>query len=402
MQTVKFNPHDPVFLQDPYPIYRQLQAETRQFFDEESGFWYFTRHTDVDALLRDRRLGRSILHVMSPEELNLPPTPPSYEPFVKLGQHSMFDQEPPEHTRLRSLVHKAFTPARIRSMQSSIQAITNSLLDAVVSKGEMDVLEDFAVPLPVTVIAELLGIPQADRPKLRPWSNAIVKMYELNHTAEQAAAAIQASQEFADYLKYLAQQRKQSPQDDLITALVFVEEAGDQLTADEFVSTCVLLLNAGHEATVNVIGNGLWALFRHPAQLHQLQSDLSLINTAVEELMRFDTPLQLFRRWVLQDIDYQGITLKKGTEVALLFGASNHDVDVFNNPDKLDLTRHPNPHISFGGGVHYCLGAPLARMELQIAFTTLLQRLPNLKLMEEPEFHPTYVIRGLKSLQVAF
>jgi cytochrome P450 len=400
MSASHFNPHDPAFLQNPYPVYRQLQAETPQFFHEESGFWYFTRHEDVSTLLRDRRLGRSITHVMSPDELNLTPAPPEYEPFTKLGRHSMFDQEPPGHTRLRSLVHKAFTPARIREMRHSIQAITDGLLDTVQPNGQMDVLEDFAVPLPVTVIAELLGIPQADRPKLRPWSNAIVKMYELDHTPAQAAAAIQAAQEFADYLKYLAQQRRQSPQDDLITALVFVEEAGDQLTEDEFVSTCVLLLNAGHEATVNVIGNGLWALLRHPAQFQQLQANLALVSTAVEELMRFDTPLQLFRRWVLHDIDYKGIPLKKGTEIALLFGAANHDAEVFANPQELDLTRDPNPHITFGGGVHYCLGAPLARMELQIAFETLLRRFPDLKLIDEPEFHPTYVIRGLKSLWV--
>lgn len=168
METVHFNPHDPGFLQNPYPVYQRLQAQTPRFFHEETGFWYFTRHEDVSTLLRDRRLGRSITHIMSADELNLPPAPPEYEPFIKLGRHSMFDQEPPDHTRLRSLVHKAFTPARIREMRHSIQAITDELLDRVQANGEMDVLEDFAVPLPVTVIAELLGIPQADRPKLRP------------------------------------------------------------------------------------------------------------------------------------------------------------------------------------------------------------------------------------------
>jgi len=339
---------------------------------------------------------------MSREELGLPQEKPEYEPFIKLGRHSMFDQEPPEHTRLRGLVHKAFTPRRIRDMQVHIQRITDELLDVVQDKGEMDVLEDFAVPLPVTVIAQLLGIPEADRYKLRPWSNAIVKLYELSHTPQQAEEAIQAAQEFNDYLVFLAHSRRDNPQDDLITALALVEEEGDQLTTDELVSTCVLLLNAGHEATVNVLGNGLNALFRHPEKLQNLQANLDLMPTAIEELMRFDTPLQLFRRWVLQDMTYNGIELKQGTEVALLFGAANHDPQVFDNPEILNLQRSPNPHISFGGGVHYCLGAPLARMELQIAFTTLFRRFPKLKLTHEPEYHPSYVIRGLQSLNVTF
>lgn len=396
-----FQPQDPAFLQDPYPTYRRILAESPAFYHEESCMWFFARHADVDGILRDRRFGRSILHLMSREELGLPPENPAYEPFNKLGQHSMFDKEPPEHTRLRGLVHKAFTPKRIRDMQTHISAIANALLDALDGRQQFDLLEDFAVPLPVEVIAAMLGIPVADRPKLRPWSNAIVRLYELNHTPEQAAAAIQAAQEFADYLKALARQRRAAPQDDLITALALVEEAGDQLSEDELVSTCVLLLNAGHEATVNALGNGFLALFRHPDKLRMLRENPQWIPSAIEELMRYDSPLQLFRRWVLEDVTYAGVSLHKGMQIGLMFGAANHDPAVFAQPDEIHLTRESNPHVSFGGGLHYCLGAPLARMELQIAYRTLLQRLPKMKLAAEPEFHPAYVIRGLKALEIA-
>ncbi|MEO1443154.1 MAG: cytochrome P450, partial [Chloroflexota bacterium] len=377
-ENVIFRQDDPAFLINPYPTYAALHEHSPTFYHEKSGMWFFTRHHDVDTILRDRRFGRSILHLLSREELDMPPDNPAYEPFTKLGRHSMFDKEPPEHTRLRNLVHKAFTPKRIRDLKASIQQIADDLLDEATERTKIDVLADYAAPLSVAVISTLLGVPESDRGKLRPWSNAIVKMYELGHTPQQAQAAVNASQEFADYLITLARQRKATPQDDLITALALVEEAGDTLTEDELVSTCVLLLNAGHEATVNVIGNGMRALFHHPDVFAQLKNNLSLLDTAIEELMRFDSPLQLFRRWVLEDLTYDGLELKQGVEVALLFGAANRDPEVFTNTGELNLTRTPNPHISFGGGVHFCLGAPLARMELKIAYGSLLRRFPNI------------------------
>ncbi|MAS33918.1 MAG: cytochrome P450 [Anaerolineaceae bacterium] len=395
-----FEPDDPAFLQNPYPVYQHLLAETPTFYHEDSQLWFFTRHHDVDAILRDRRFGRSILHLMSREELDIPPPNAAYEPFHKLGQHSMFDKEPPEHTRLRTLVHKAFTPRRIRDMQHSIEAIAQNLVDSMQQREQVDLLADYAAPLSVRVIAELLGIPEADQHRLRPWSNAIVKLYELDHTPAQADHAIQASQEFADYLKFLARKRREQPRDDLITALVMVEEAGDQLSEDEYVSTCVLLLNAGHEATVNVVGNGWLALFRHPQQLEKLRANPELVPTAIEEFMRYDSPLQMFRRWILEDMTYDGLPLKKGMQVGLIFGAANHDPAVFQQPASLDITRSPNPHISFGGGIHYCLGAPLARMELQVAYQTLLAHLPAMQLAADPTFNPAFVIHGLKELQV--
>jgi cytochrome P450 len=398
-----FDPTSPDFKHDPYPIYAELRAQTPIFYDDGLCMWVVARHEDVSALLRDRRLGRSIEHVKSRAELGLPPKDPRYAPFDRLSENSMFDKEPPDHTRLRGLVHKAFTPRRIESLRASIQATADALLAAGGGRDSFDLLEDFAVPLPVAVIAELLGVPEGDRHKLRPWSADIVAMYELNHTPAQAERAIQAAEEFADYLRHLAAKRLRDPQNDLITALATVEEAGEMLTEDELVSTCVLLLNAGHEATVNVMGNGMWALFRHPDQLALLRDDPKAHAAgAVEEMMRYDTPLQLFRRWVLEDMDFRGFPFQQGQQVALLYGSANRDAEVFPHADTLDITRADNPHISFSLGIHFCLGAPLARFELQIALATLMRRLPTMRLDYEPQFRDSYVIRGLKDLIVKY
>jgi cytochrome P450 len=250
------------------------------------------------------------------------------------------------------------------------------------------------------VIAELLGIPPSDRHLLRPWSADICGMYELNPSEETARTAVRAANEFSDYLRAQARSRRDRPTGDLISALVQVQDEGERLTEDELIGTCVLLLNAGHEATVNVTGNGWWALLRNPDQLAALRADPGLLGTAVEELMRYDTPLQMFERWVLEDMTWGGVDLPQGTELALLFGSANHDPTVFHDPGRLDLARADNPHLSFGAGIHFCLGAPLARLELEISFGTLLRRAPRLELNTEPEWKPGYIIRGLKELSV--
>ena len=334
-----FKPKDIQFIANPYPFYQELHATNPIFYDTPNQMWMFARHEDVSSMLRNQRFfGRSILHLVDRAELGLPPDNPAYEPFLKLGRHRMLDKEPPEHTRLRGLVHRAFTPKRVQKLYDWIHKIAHELIDAKLDQGTMDVLEDFSAPLSVTVIAELLGIPEADRQYLRPWSSAIVKMYELEHTEDQAQAAVKASSEFADYLRYLARKRMQDPHDDLITALALVEaEDGDRLSEDELISTCVLLLNAGHEATVNVIANGVLALFRDRASFEFLKSNLSIMPTAIEEIMRYDTPLQLFKRWVLEDITYKGIELKQGMIVGLMYGAANHDASVFDVPEQVKL-----------------------------------------------------------------
>jgi cytochrome P450 len=399
---MQFDPLSPEFQHNPYPVYDQLRAATPILYLESRHTWFLSAYEDVFTLLRDRRLGRALPPGMTRADLGLPPLREDYMDFYKLSEHSMFDKEPPDHTRLRSLVHKVFTPRRVEGLRQHIQQITESLLDNVHLQGSMDILADFATPLPVTVIAELLGVPEEDRYHLRSWSQDIVAMYELDHTEEQGQQAVQAAIEFSDYIRDLAWWRKKVPQDDLISALAAVEDAGDQLTEDELISTCVLLLNAGHEATVNVIGNGMLALLKHPDQQRKLRDHPELVNTAVEEMMRYDTPLQLFRRWVRDDLVYKGFRFTKGMELALMFGAANRDPARFENPGSFDIAREDNPHISFGNGVHYCLGAPLARLELQIAIGTLLRRMPGLQLSEEPEYRSNYVIRGLKSLQVTF
>lgn len=396
-----FQPTEIGFIADPYPAYAELRRAGRIHYDERTDHWLITRYADVNALLRDRRFGRTYLHRSSHEEMGRPTDAPAARPFWHVIRNGMLDREPPDHTRLRGLVTKAFTPRRVAEMRDTIQGIVDGLVDEGIARGEFDLLATVLEPLPVTVIAELLGIPEADRHLLRPWSAEICLMYELNPTEEYAHRASLASLEFGEYLRGLARARRTEPGTDLISGLTqVVAEGGDRLTEDELIGTCVLLLNAGHEASVNGSGNGWWALFRNPAELERLRADPSLLPTAVEELLRYDTPLQLFERWVLEDSEICGVTVPKGAELGLLFGSSNRDPDVFLDPDRLDLGRDPNPHITFGAGIHFCLGAPLARLEMQIAFETILRRMPHLEPVAEPEWKPTYIIRGLKSLPV--
>jgi cytochrome P450 len=396
-----FQPQEIGFIADPYPAYDELRRAGRIHFDERTNHWLITRHADVNALLRDRRFGRSYLHLATHAEMGHPPDAELTGPFWRLIRDGMLDREPPDHTRLRGLVMKAFTPRRVAEMRDTIQGIVDGLVTDGLERREFDLLATVLEPLPVTVIAELLGIPEADRHLLRPWSAEICLMYELNPSDDYARRASQASLEFGDYLRDLARARRGTQGVDLISALTqVVDEGGDRLTEDELIGTCVLLLNAGHEASVNGSGNGWWALFRNPDQLARLRAEPELLPTAVEELLRYDTPLQLFERWVLEDSEVCGVQVPRGAELGLMFGSANRDPEVFTDPDRLDLGRHPNPHISFGAGIHFCLGAPLARLEMQIAFETILRRMPSLELLAEPEWKPTYIIRGLKSLPV--
>ena len=259
---------------------------------------------------------------------------------------------------------------------------------------------EVAEPLPVAVIAEMLGVPESDRPLLRPWSAAICGMFELNPSEEAARAAVEASVEFSSYLRGLITERRGDPGPDLITALIAAHDDEDRLTEQEIISTCVLLLNAGHEATVNATVNSWWMLFRHPEQLAALRADHSLLPTAVEELLRYDTPAPMFARWVLDDIEIDGTVLPRGSQVALLFASANRDPGRFADADRLDLSREDNPHISFGAGIHFCLGAPLARIELIESFGATLRAAPRMELAAEPTWKPGYIIRGLKALHV--
>jgi cytochrome P450 len=276
----------------------------------------------------------------------------------------------------------------------------DALIDDFGGAGEVDLIAQYAEPLPVTVIAELLGVPEADRHLLRPWSADICLMYELDPPETSARKAVRASLEFGAYLRDLLTERRRRPGDDLISALAAVVDDGDTLTETELIGTCVLLLNAGHEASVNGAGNCWWTLFRNPEALAALRAEPALLPSAIEELLRYDTPLSLFERWVLEPIEVEGVTIPRGDEVALLFGSANRDPAVFDRADALDLARDPNPYLSFGAGIHYCLGAPLAKLELGIAFGTLLRRVPGIELVEPPRWKPTFVLRGLQELRV--
>lgn len=395
-----FEPWSPAFVADPYPAYAELRARGRVHYYEPTRQWLIPHHADVSALLRDRRLGRTYLHRFTHEEFGRTPPPAAHEPFHTLNDYGMLDLEAPDHTRIRRLVSKAFTPRTVEALVPTVRRLAAELVGRLKDNGGGDLLAEVAEPLPVAVIAEMLGIPPSDRALLRPWSADICGMYELNPSEETAARAVRASVEFSAYLRELIAERRTSPGDDLISALIAAHDEGDRLSEQEMISTCVLLLNAGHEATVNTTANGWWTLFRNPAQLAALRADHTLLSTAVEELMRYDTPLQLFERWVLDDVEIDGTLVPRGSELALLFGSANRDPEKFENPDTLDLARADNPHVSFGAGIHYCLGAPLARIELAASFGELLREAPGMRLAGEPEWKAGFVIRGVRELLV--
>jgi cytochrome P450 len=395
-----FAPHDLAFVADPYDVYRELRRDAPVIYDAATDHWLVSRYEDVNALLRDRRFGRTYHHLATHAEMGRPDEPDWHDPFWNLIRSGILDMEPPDHTRVRRLVAKVFTPRYVEGLRETVQRIMDGLVEDLHGAGEFDLLPTIAEPLPVTIIAEMLGIPEEDRIHLRPWSADICKMYELNPPLASQQDAVRASNEFSEYLRGLARERKRTPREDLISMLARIVDEGDTLTEDELVGTCVLLLNAGHEATVNSTVIGWWTLFRHPEQLKLLREDRSLLPSTIEELLRFDTPLQMFERWVLEPFELHGHEIPRGAELGLIFGSANRDERVFDDPDVLDLAREPNAHLTFGAGIHFCLGAPLGRLELQTSFATLLDRFPEMELVDEPAWKPGYVVRGLAGLRV--
>ena len=395
-----FAPEDPDFIRDPYPALAALRGGPAVAYDEATDHWLVARHEHVNATLRDRRFGRTYHHLATDAEMGRDAAPGWHEPFWTLIRGGLLDMEPPDHTRVRGLLTKAFTPRMVEALRAPIARLTTRLADAAAELGEFDLLATYAEPLPVEIIAELLGVPEEDRHLLRPWSADICRMYELHPSEEDARIAVAASRSFTDYLRDLSRARREDPRDDLISAMTQVVLEGERLTEQELIGTCVLLLNAGHEATVNMTGNGWWSLFRNPGELARLRADHGLVPSAVEEILRYDTSAPIFERWVLEDAVIGGVEVPKGAELGLLFAAANRDPDVFADPDRMDLTREPNPHLTFGAGIHFCLGAPLARIELQTSLRTLLERFPRMELIEEPTWKPGFVLRGLEGLRV--
>ncbi|GGM76218.1 cytochrome P450 [Longimycelium tulufanense] len=393
---IPFDPADPTFIADPYSVFARLRDRAEVHRHDGLGLAVAVSHSACSALLRHRALGRIWTDARPVDR---------FAAFNLLHRNSLLESEPPTHPRLRRLVSAAFGRGHVERMRPWVRQLAGrlvaDLVEGIDGEGSADLIRHVAAPLPVQVIAELLGVPEADRGLLQPWSNAIVKMYEYGLDAERQDAAERASTEFVAYLRELVELRRRQPADDLVTDLVAVRDTdGGKLGEDELVATAVLLLMAGHEASVNVVGNGVLALMRNRDQWDRLIADRSLLPSAVEELIRYDSPLQLFERTATADVEIAGFRVREGEKIAALLAAAGRDPKVFAEPDRLDVGRSPNPHLGFGAGIHYCLGAPLARVEVEAALDALIERLPGLTLAGEPTRRPEFVIRGLRDLPV--
>jgi len=385
---------DPEFIADPYPFLAQLRAEEKPIWHEDLGIYLAATHRDASEVLRNKSLGRIYVD-REPDS--------DWKTFNWLHSESILESEPPKHTRLRGLISKAFNRNRIESLRPKIEEIVDELLTELTTAGPtFDLISNYAEPLPVRIIAELLGFPRSEEHLLRPWSQAIVKMYEISPSEAVQQEARKAAAEFSQYVHDLMLARKSNPGSDLISELAQVEEAGERLSTNELIATCVLLLNAGHEASVNGFGNGMVALLNNQKQRELLfNAPDKHGETALEEFLRFDSPLQLFERTAKEDVEIRGVKIHEGEKIASLLGSGNRDERVFNSPDLMDITRTPNPHISFGGGIHFCIGAPLARLEMSIALPALIKRFPKLQLSSEPKRRESFTLRGYERVEVS-
>jgi cytochrome P450 len=395
----RFDPADPSFIADPYPTLAALREATPVFYNERARQWVLTRFTDVHATLRDRRLGRVYTHRYTHAELGRPEPDPRWAAFDEHERWSLLQLEPPDHTRIRRLIAKVFTPTAAAAVRPAATALAEELLDGCRQRGRFDLIADYAQPYSVAVICSLLGVPRSDTRLLLDWSHAIVKMYELTTSDDQRAAATRAAQEFMGYTAALIAEKRAQPDGLLVAALATVEDEGDRLSDAEIISTVIVLLNAGHEATVNTLGNGMRAFLLHPDQWRRVNDGEIPARVAIEEMIRWDAPLQLFERWVLDDgVEIAGRSLTRGEEVAMLFGSANRDPRRFDAPERFDAGRGDSAHIGFGGGIHFCVGAPLAREELDVSVSALARLVPDLHLAATPAYQPTFVIRGLQAL----
>ena len=394
---------DPAFQADPYPVLNAVREDVPGFLARKArgvgqDVWFLTRWQDVAAAQRDRRLGRVRGARIGREELGFT-WDFDWTPYFEIERWSLLMLEPPDHTRIRRLVQKEFTPRRVEALRPLCRATAQRLADECRERGSFDLLADFAQPYSVAVIAALLGAPVSDSDLLLDWSHRIVTMYELDTTEEQARAAVAAAEEFGAWCRALMAERRRSPRDDLVTGLCSAETEEGRLSDAEIISTIVLLLNAGHEASVNTMGNGMTALLQHPEQWARLTSGEVPAAVAIEELMRFDPPLQLFERWVREDgVELAGRVLQEGDRVAMLFGSANRDPRQFSDPDTLDVGRDDRTHVTFGAGTHHCIGAPLARVELDEAFDVLVRSMPSVGLVDAPVRTPAFVIHGFRTV----
>lgn len=368
---------------NPYEVYERLRSENPIHRMRLINAWALTGYDDALAILQDHRR-------FSSGENKL-----EYAPY-----RTMLDLDPPDHTRLRSLVSKAFTPRAVAALGPRIQEIVDELLDDLADSDSFDLISDFAFPFPVIVIAEMLGIPAEDRDKFNVWSNDIALAVEPILSGEEIVRVERASDEIIEYFEGVIEQRRREPRDDMLSALLAAEEAGDRLSHDELLGTLMLLLVAGNETTRSLIGNGMLALLKNPEQLQQLREDSDLLGSAIDEMLRYDSPVQIIIRVVLEDTEFKGKQFRAGQKVIILVGAANRDPTVFSDPGAMDIGREEKSHISFGRGIHYCLGSPLALLEARVAFANLIERFSSIALVTEPEFRDQIVLRGVESLWI--
>jgi cytochrome P450 len=397
-----FNPLSPEFIRDPYPHYQRMRA-TDPVHLTQHGMYVASRHADITVVLRDKRFGKEYVERTKrrygPNVMD--------EPVFRNFALTMLQQDPPDHTRLRGLVVKAFTARRVEDMRPRIQQIVDENLDRIIPQGKMDLIEDFAYRLPVTIICDMLGIPEEHREMFYTGARGSGRILEPVPMTPEEVKQSNASQAMAKiYFDQLFDLRRREPGNDLTTQLLQAEEDGSKLSNDELYANIILLFGAGHETTVNLIGNGLLALYRNPDQLALLKADPSLITNAIEEFLRYDSSVQMTGRTALEDIeDLGGRRIPRGESVLCLLGSANHDSAVYpDHPERLDIVRPNVKPLSFGGGIHFCLGAQLARIEAEVAINTLLRRIPDLRLddAENPEWRPSFVLRGLKSLPASW
>lgn len=393
-------PRDPTFFQNPYAFYAERHATQPAFFWEEYGHWCFAGFKDVSALLRDKRFGREILHVATREEIGLPAPKPHVADFDLTEKFSLLNLEPPAHTRLRTLVNRAFVSRQVEQSRPRIRQLAHDIIDGFEGEESVDLIKAFAAPIPAIVIAEMIGLPAEMAPKLLEWSNRMVTMYMFEVSRETELDANQASADFMAYLREVISERRKAPREDLLTHMLTADQGGEKLTDEEVISTAILLLNAGHEATVHTTGNGVKSILESGLDPKDLFATQEQTEKTVEECLRFDAPLHLFTRYALTDMEIGNSLLTKGDVIGLMLGSANRDPARFSHPNTFDPFRNDGANVSFGAGIHFCIGAPLARIELQESMSVLFERLPKLRLAETPRYADVFHFHGLEKLMV--
>ncbi|WP_064842625.1 cytochrome P450 [Rhizobium phaseoli] len=400
LRHVSLDARNPAFYGNPNAVYAALHAHCPTFYWTEQKQWFFTGYDHVNALLRDRRFGRQILHIASREELGLAEPMPHLESFDLSERYSLLELEPPEHTRLRTLVNRAFISRHVEKMKPELAELANRLIDGFADKREVELLSAFADIIPVTMIARMIGIPEEMGPQLLAWSHAYVRMYMFGRTREQEDEAERAANEFSDYVRTIIAERRAEPRDDLLTHMIHTEHKGQYLTEEELISTTIVLLNAGHEATVHQIGNSVRTILDSGAYPAELFRDEATTERTVEETLRICAPVHIFQRWALEPAEIDGVSFERGDKVSLILAAANLDPAKFTDPLAFRPDRNEATNLSFGAGIHFCIGAPLARLELNVVLPILFERLAGLRLAKTPGVKDVYHFHGLERLDL--